>query len=293
MDLLTATGIGAAGFAAGAVNAIAGGGSLLTFPVLLAAGLPSISANVTNTVGIVPGTVGGSIGYRAELRGQWQRVVRLAVPGLLGGVLGGTVLLVTPASVFDAVVPVLVAGACFLLLGQPRLARRIQSRRPTGTAPDAARTTSGAADTAPDAARTTSDAAATASDPARPGKPALSGGPALWTGVLFVGVYAGYFGAAAGVMFLALFGLLLDDTLQRANALKGVLAGVINAVAALLFAVFGPVEWAAAVALGLGTLAGGRVGAGIARRIPDRPLRLGVACAGLVIAAILAYPAAS
>ena len=115
----------------------------------------------------------------------------------------------------------------------------------------------------------------------------------MWTGVLFVGVYAGYFGAAAGVMFLALFGLLLDDTLQRANALKGVLAGVINAVAALLFAAFGPVEWAAAVALGLGTIVGGRVGAGIAQRIPDRPLRLGVAFGGLVIAAILAYRAAS
>ena len=271
MDLVTATGIGAAGFAAGAVNAIAGGGSLLTFPVLLAAGLPSVSANVTNTVGIVPGTVGGSIGYRAELRGQWQRVVRLAVPGVLGGVLGGVVLLVTPASVFDAVVPVLVAGACFLLLGQPRLARRIQRRR---------------------AVPTTSDAGGATSDAGRPGR-ARSGGPALWSGVLFVGVYAGYFGAAAGVMFLALFGLLLDDTLQRANALKGVLAGVINAVAALLFAAFGPVEWAAAVALGLGTIVGGRVGAGIARRIPDRPLRLGVAFGGLVIAAILAYRAAS
>ena len=256
MDLVTATGIGAAGVVAGAVNAIAGGGSLLTFPVLLAAGLPSVSANVTNTVGIVPGTIGGSIGYRAELRGQRRRVLRLGVPGVLGGLLGGAVLLITPTSVFDAVVPGLIAGACFLLLAQPRLTSRIQSRRPGRTTPGGDRR------------------------------------PALWMGVLFVGVYAGYFGAAAGVMFLALFGLLLDDSLQRANALKGVLAGVINAVAALLFAAFGPVEWAAAVALGLGTIVGGRVGAGIARRIPDRPLRLGVAFGGLVIAALLAYRAA-
>ena len=268
MDLGTAIGIGGAGIVAGAINAIAGGGSLLTFPVLLAAGLPSVSANVTNTVGIVPGTIGGSIGYRAELRGQWRRVVRLGIPGVIGGLIGGVVLLVTPASVFDAVVPVLVAGACMLLLAQPRLARRIQGRR-EGRTP---RSPPGA-------------------DPRPDPRPAHSGGPALWTGVLIVGVYAGYFGAAAGVMFLALFGLLLDDTLQRANALKGVLAGVINAVAAVLFAAFGPVEWAAAFALGLGTILGGRVGAAIAQRIPDRPLRLGVAFGGLLIAALLAYRA--
>ena len=134
MDLVTAIGIGGAGIVAGAINTIAGGGSLLTFPVLLAAGLPSVSANVTNTVGIVPGTIGGSIGYRAELRGQWRRVVRLGIPGVIGGLIGGVVLLVTPASVFDAVVPVLVAGACMLLLAQPRLARRIQGRREGRTA---------------------------------------------------------------------------------------------------------------------------------------------------------------
>ena len=298
MDLVTAVGIGGAGIAAGAINAIAGGGSLLTFPVLLAAGLPSVSANVTNTVGIVPGTIGGSIGYRAELRGQWRRVVRLGIPGVIGGLIGGVVLLVTPASVFDAVVPVLVAGACMLLLAQPRLARRIQGRREgrtpgsTGSEPVPAPAPDPGGNPAPDPggnpapdpggnpapdpgnspAPDTGDPPQ--ADPRPDPRPAHSGGPALWTGVLIVGVYAGYFGAAAGVMFLALFGLLLD-TLQRANALKGVLAGIINAVAAVLFAAFGPVDWAAAVALGLGTILGGRVGAAVAQRIPDRPLRLG------------------
>lgn len=238
--------VGGAGFVAGGVNAIAGGGSLLTFPVLLAAGLSPVTANVTNTVGVVPGTLGGSFGYRHELVGQRRRVLTLGLPAAAGAVLGGVALLTAPAGVFDAIVPVLVAGACVLLLLQPRLARSLEQHR------------------------------------------SEHGSRAARVGIFFVGMYGGYFGAAVGVMLLGLFGLLVTDSLQRLNALKNVVSGMVNGIAAVLFAFAAHVNWVAALALAVGTVVGGRAGAQVARHIPDRPLRLGIACIGLVVAVILA-----
>jgi uncharacterized membrane protein YfcA len=238
--------IGGAGVLAGGVNAIAGGGSLLTFPVLLAAGLSPVTANVTNTIGVVPGTVGGSFGYRRELVGQKRRVLSLGVPAAVGAIAGGIALLTAPAGVFDAIVPILVAGACVLLLLQPRLARSLEHHR------------------------------------------SEHGSRAARVGIFFVGMYGGYFGAAIGVMLLGLLGLLLADSLQRLNALKNVIAGMVNGVAAILFAFAAHVDWVAALALAVGTVVGGRIGAQVARHIPDRPLRIGIAVVGLVVAAILA-----
>jgi uncharacterized membrane protein YfcA len=243
---LTAVAVGAAGVVTGAVNAIAGGGSLLTFPVLLAAGLSPVSANVTNTVGVVPGTLGGSLGYRRELVGQRPRAIALGVPAGLGAIAGGLILLVAPAGVFKAIVPVLIAGACVLLLLQPRLAAAMAHRR------------------------------------------TAHAGRSVQIGAFFVGVYGGYFGAAIGVMLLGLLGLLVEDTLQRLNALKNVLGGVINGTAAVLFCFIAPVSWPAALALAIGTTIGGRSGATLARKIPDRPLRLGIVAVGLTVAVILA-----
>lgn len=238
--------VGGAGFVAGGVNAIAGGGSLLTFPVLLAAGLSPVTANVTNTIGVVPGTLGGSFGYRRELVGQQRRILTLGVPATIGAILGGVALLTAPPSVFHAIVPVLVAGACVLLLLQPRLARSLERHR------------------------------------------AEHGSPVARVGIFFVGMYGGYFGAAIGVMLLGLLGLLVNDSMQRLNALKNVVAGMVNGVAAVLFAFAAHVDWVAALALAVGTVVGGRFGAHIARHIPDRPLRLGIALVGLVVAGILA-----
>jgi uncharacterized membrane protein YfcA len=238
--------VGGAGVVAGGVNAIAGGGSLLTFPVLLAAGLSPVTANVTNTVGVVPGTVGGSFGYRRELVGQGRRILTLGVPATIGAILGGVILLTAPAGVFKAVVPVLIAGACVLLLLQPRLARSLEGHR------------------------------------------SEHGSRAARVGIFFVGMYGGYFGAAIGVMLLGLLGLLVNDSLQRLNALKNVMAGMVNGIAAVLFAFAAHVDWIAALALAVGTVVGGRIGAHLARRIPDRPLRLGIAFIGLVVAGILA-----
>lgn len=245
--------VGLAGVVTGGVNAVAGGGSLLTFPVLLAAGLPPVSANITNTLGVVPGTVGGSLGYRRELAGQRRRVLVLGVPATIGAVGGGIALLTAPPSVFKAIVPALIAGACILLLLQPRLARSLSHHRSEH-----------------------------GSRPAR-------------VGIFFVGAYGGYFGAAIGVMLLGLLGLLVDDSLQRLNALKNVISGMVNGIAAVLFTIVSlagigeaRVDWPAALALAVGTIIGGRVGASVAQRIPDRPLRLGIACVGLVVAAILA-----
>jgi uncharacterized membrane protein YfcA len=246
---LTAAFVGVAGVVAGGVNAVAGGGSLLTFPVLLAAGLPPVAANVTNTLGVVPGSIGGSFGYRKALSGQRRRVLTRGLPAIAGALVGCAALLTAPAGVFKAIVPALVAGACVLLLLQPRLARSLEHHR------------------------------------------SEHGNRGARIGIFFVGVYGGYFGAAIGVMLLGLLGLLVSDSLQRLNALKNVMQVLVNGISALVFAVVAPVHWVAALALALGTVVGGRLGATVAQRIPDRPLRLGIALVGLVVAGILAVTA--
>ncbi|MGH2690807.1 MAG: sulfite exporter TauE/SafE family protein, partial [Actinomycetota bacterium] len=212
----------AAGIAAGAVNAVVGSGTLITFPVLLSLGFPPVVANVSNTVGLVAGALSGAYGYREELRGQGGRLVRLATASLLGGLTGAVLLLVLPASAFDAIVPALIALACVLVLVQPWLTRRLRERE---------------------------------------GVRAPHGGPLLFLGVYGAGVYGGYFGAAQGVLLIALLGICLDEGLQRVNAAKNVLAGVVNGVAAVLFVVLADVAWVPALLLAAGALAGGQLGA--------------------------------
>jgi uncharacterized membrane protein YfcA len=240
--------VAGAGGLAGAVNAIAGGGSLISFPALLACGYSPLTANVTNSLGVVPGTVGGSIGYRRELAGQGRRMISLGVPIVLGAIAGAVVLLVTPESAFDVVVPFLVAASCLLVLFQPRLARLLASR---------------SSDREPEHSRI------------------------LAVSMFLAGVYGGYFGAAISVLLLGLLGLFVADGMQRLNALKGALAGTANLVAAVVFVFAGPVAWPAAGLLAGGSIVGGRLGAGLARKVPPTPLRICIAVAGLVVAVVL------
>ncbi len=188
MSLWEALAVFAAGIGAGTINTIVGSGTLITFPVLLATGLPPITANVSNALGLVPGSVSGAIGYRRELKGQKKRVLRLGAAALVGGLVGAILLLALPSDAFDAIVPVLIGLALVLVLLQPRIAAAVKRRREqTG------------AEAHPD------------------------GGPALLVGLLLASTYGGYFGAAQGVLYLSLMGLLLHDDLQRVNAVKNIL----------------------------------------------------------------------
>ena len=237
-----------AGLAAGTINTVVGSGTLITFPVLLAVGYPPVLANVSNTVGLVPGSVSGAIGYRAELTGQRRRLVRLGSASVVGAVIGAAALLLAPERAFQAVVPVLIALACVLVVVQPRLSDWLARR---GRAPRA------------------------------------HGGALLYGGVLGAGVYGGYFGAAQGVLLIALLGLLLDDDLQRVNAAKNVLAGLVNMVAAAVFIAVTDVAWEAAGLIALGAVVGGQVGAKIGRRVPAPVLRGLVVLVGVVAIVVL------
>jgi uncharacterized membrane protein YfcA len=233
--------VAGAGVLAGIANTIAGGGSLLSYPALLGAGLNPLAANVTNTVGLFPGLASGSHGYRAELAGQGRRVRRMVVPMGLGGLAGTVLLLKTSPGIFTRIVPWLIILGCLALLFQPAIAQLV-------------------------------------------GEHAGEGSAGLRAGLVLVGVYGGYFGAAMGVMMLALLALYIQDTLQRLNAAKVVLNTVVNGIAAVGFALFGPVSWLDAVALAGGAVVGGVAGAVIGRRIPARGLRIGVAAVGIGLA---------
>ena len=237
-----------AGLAAGLVNAVAGGGSLLSFPALLAVGYPSVEANVTNTVALFPGYLGSVLGGRRELAGQGRRIRALAAVSVVGAVGGAVLLLTTPGEVFRAVVPFLILLACALLLAQPRLAKVVQSRSRESAAEH---------------------------------------GVVLQVTVLLAAVYGSYFGAGLGVLLLGLLGVFLVETLQRVNALKNVLSLVINTVALVAFGVFGPVVWSAALVVALSSLVGGFAGARVARRIPAKLLRALVVVYGVVVAIAL------
>jgi len=240
--------VAAAGAAAGAVNAIAGAGSLITFPTMVALGLPPLSANVTNTVGIVPGAVGGALGYTDLLREQRQRLARLLAPMMLGAVAGTALLLLTSNAAFEAIVPVLIAASCLLLLFQPRLMARISHAGNEHS-------------------------------------------PFLTAGLLFSGAYGAYFGSAVSILLLALLALFVSDTLQHLNAIKILLVGFANLLAALVYAFLAPVEWRYVVCLMVASLLGGRLGAHYARRVPSETLRVTVAVLGLAVAAALAVRA--
>ncbi len=249
MTLLEALAVFVAGVAAGTINTIVGSGTLVTFPTLLAVGYPPVLANVSNTVGLVPGTLSGAVGYRVELRGQRSRLVRLGVASMLGGVAGALLLLQLPAAAFDAVVPVLIGLGCVLVLVQPWISRRV---RPRVHAP-------------------------------------AHGSALVWVLVFLAGVYGGYFGAAQGVLLIAILGLGLAESLQRVNAAKNVLALVVNTVAAVSFIVLSEVAWAAAGLIAAGAVIGGQLGARIGRRLPASVFRGVVVAVGAVAIGKLAF----
>jgi uncharacterized protein len=237
--------LAAAGLAAGAVNAVAGGGSLISFPALLAAGLPSVAANVTNAVAVLPGYLGGTIGDRRELEGQRQRAIALGVTTAVGGVAGAVLLTQTSEAIFEAIVPFLILAACALLAAQPWLSRRL---KPPSAERGAHRS------------------------------------PGLHAAAFASAVYGGYFGAGLGIMLLAVLALTLDDRLQRLNALKGLLSFVIGAASVAYFALFGPVRWGAAAIMAVASFAGGQAGVLVARRLPASVLRGVVIAFGVVVA---------
>ncbi|WP_308258100.1 sulfite exporter TauE/SafE family protein [Pseudonocardia lacus] len=253
-----------AGVAAGLCGSMAGLASLFSYPALLAVGLPATTANVTNTVALAFSTVGAAAGSRPELAGQARTVGRLALVALPGGALGAGLLLLTPPGVFEVVVPVLVAGASVALLLQPRLRARGERRR-RADGPGAV----------------SADALGAPVGSAWPSRPVLAG-------VLLVSVYGGYFGAAAGVLMLALVLVGLPVSLLQGNALKTVLLGLANLVAAAGFAFFGPVEWWAVPPMAAGLLVGAWCGPALARRLPAAVLRTGIALAGMGLAVSLA-----
>ena len=249
MDVLQYAGLTAAGFVAGAINAVAGGGSLISFPALIAFGFVSKTANVTNTVALWPGYVGGSLGYRDELRRQRKRLLVLLAPCLLGALIGSIVLLSTPESAFDTIVPFMILFACGLMAFQDQLASFALAHR-----------VSAQGDRVP---------------------------LPLLAATFVMAIYGAYFGAGLGIVLLAFLSILLPDDIQHSNALKGMLSLIINAVAVLYFVAFGPVRWTAVLVMGTGAVAGGYLGVGVARRLGRRWLRVAVIAYGLVVVVLL------
>jgi uncharacterized membrane protein YfcA len=240
---LHAIAIFAAGIAAGTINTVVGSGTLVTFPTLLAFGYAPVVANVSNTVGLVPGSAAGAIGYRRELRGQRARAVPLLVASTAGGIAGAALLLSLPPAAFKAIVPVFIGIAIVLIVLQPRLTRTLDDRRRAAHE--------------------------------RPGLVATAG-------VAVSGVYGGYFGAAQGILNLAILSLALDDELQRLNALKVVLTGLVNLVAAVVFTFAAHVDWATAGLIAGGSIVGGVLGARWGRRLSPSALRAVIVIIGVV-----------
>ncbi|HEY2044497.1 MAG TPA: sulfite exporter TauE/SafE family protein [Jatrophihabitans sp.] len=246
------TGIGSAavvavaGVAAGMINTVVGSGTLITFPVLLSLGVPPVTANVTNTIGLVPGSASGAWGYRRELTGQRPRLMRYGTASFIGGIIGALLLLVLPQGVFKAVVPILILLALALVVVQPRLSKRFVS-----------------AD-------------------GQHGEPTGRRRLWLWILILATGIYGGYFGAAQGILLVAAMGILLDSDLQRVNALKNVLAGLVNLVAGLMFVVLAHPNWTYVAIIAVGSTIGGQLGAVVGRRLPQAVLRTVIVAVGLV-----------
>ncbi len=240
-----------AGVGAGIVNGMAGGGSLVSYPALLATGHSALVANVTNTVGIFPGYIGGAAGFRAELKSQRARVREFTPLALLGGLAGAGLLLTTPDDVFDGVAPILIIAACLLFAVQPLLAKSLARRRV------AAGLTGADAD-------------------ARPVPMAAK------AAVFAASVYGGYFGAGLGVIYLAVLGTVLPDPLPKVNSLRGVMSLIVNLLAVVLFGIAADVAWTAAGILAATSLVGGYLGARTALRLPAPVLRVVVLCFGAV-----------
>lgn len=246
MDAADAVLLAAAGVTTGAINAVAGGGSLVSFPALIATGLSPLSANVSNLIATLPGYLSSAAASREELAGQRARVRLLAGASAVGAAIGTTLLLVGPADTFKKLAPWLILMACALLAAQPFVARYVARSPAHHTAPRR-----------------------------------------LVVSVGIASVYGGYFGAGLGIILLAALGLTLEEPLQRLNALKQVLSLTVAVVSAVAVALFGPVSWLSALVVGAGTLVGGRLGVGVARKLPDQVLRGAVIALGVTVAVVL------
>ncbi len=240
------------GLGAGIFNGVAGGGSLISFPLLLALGFPALTANVTNTVGIWPGYLGGAAGFRREIADQRRPLVRLSPVAILGGVAGAVLLLTTSSSLFTTMAPWLVLGASVLFAFQPLLRRALNSTKSeNGTADET-------------------------------GSPVQQSHSILLVGGTFVAsVYGGYFGAGLGVMLLAILGLALPDSIARTSGMRTVLSILVNGVAASVFLIHGGLAWKAVAFLAIGSVIGGWVGARLALAISPTALRIAVVLIGL------------
>jgi uncharacterized protein len=251
VSLWEAAAILVAGMAAGTINTVVGSGTLITFPTLIAFGVPPVTANVSNNVGLVPGSVAGAWGYRRELAGQRQRVLYLLSASVVGAATGAVLLLTLPEGAFEAIVPALILLGVALVIFQPRLSAWVAARAE------------------------------------RTGKGNAHGASWVWPAVLLTGVYGGYFGAAQGVLLMAILGIGVAESLQRSNAVKNVLAGCVNAVAGVVFVLVADVDWAIAGLIALGAVAGGLMGASVGRRLPPLVLRIVIVVVG--VAALTAF----
>jgi uncharacterized membrane protein YfcA len=231
------------GIWAGMINTVVGSGTLITFPTLLAFGVPPVAANVSNTIGLVPGSLAGAWGYRRELEGQRGLIVRLTLACLIGGLTGALLLLALPEGAFEAIVPVLIGLGILLVIFGPKISAWVSRHH----------------DEVP-----------------------AHGHWWVWPAILGISVYGGYFGAAQGVLLLAVLGIGVADSLQRLNATKNILGALINGVAGVLFAVVADVDWWIVLLIGVGAIIGGLLGARIGRRLPPNVLRGVIVVVGLV-----------
>ena len=237
----------AAGLAAGTINVIVGSGSLITFPTLLALGYPPVLANVSNNVGLVPGSASAVVAYRRELEGQRTRLMKLGAASLTGGITGAVLLLALPSSVFKAAIPALVLLATVLMAVQPRVTAWLTAR----------------------------------------GERHVHGGAPLLVGVFLTGIYGGYFGAAQGVILISLLAIFIDDGLQRLNGTKNFLALLVNGVAAVVFILSTHIDWSVAALIAAGSIIGGQLGGHVGRRLRADILRICIVVVGLGVSITL------
>lgn len=241
----------AAGFAAGLMNAIAGGGTIVSFPALIFAGISSISANATSTIALLPGSLAGVLGYRRLVPAIWKWIRAFAAVSLIGGLIGGILLTRTPEPLFDRLVPFLILFATTLFTAQPLFARifRLEMKTPISR---------------------------------------------RWLAVAIVfqalvAIYGGYFGAGIGILMLASLGVLGFDDIHEMNAVKNVLAFLINGIAAIYFVGKGLIDWPAAGVVAAGAIAGGYSGAHFSQKVPQKMVRLVITAIGLLITAAMFY----